>query len=110
MRPLVVSLLMLSWAGLAGAQPLPSFLNGNDIERRLPSANLPVDAYRPNIPVMHVAPIAAGQPQALPLSSRFELRKVRFEGGTVFPLSDLREHFRPLIGRMVTLSELVAFT
>lgn len=110
MRPLVVSLLMLSWAGLAGAQPLPSFLNGNDIERRLPSANLPVDAYRPNIPVMHVAPIAAGQPQALPLSSRFELRKVRFEGGTVFPLSDLREHYRPLIGRMVTLSELVAFT
>lgn len=38
------------------------------------------------------------------------LHKVRFEGGTVFPLSDLREHYQPLIGHSITLGELQQYT
>ncbi len=47
MRPLAVPLLLLPWALAAHAEPLPGFLDSHEYERRLPGANLPIDAYRP---------------------------------------------------------------
>lgn len=47
MRPLVVTLLMVSGACVCHAGSLPSVLDGNEVERRLPTANLPIDTYRP---------------------------------------------------------------
>lgn len=61
MRPLLVTMLALSWACVARAEPLPSFLNSNETERRLPTPNLPVDAYRPGKPGLNVPAPAAPQ-------------------------------------------------
>lgn len=110
MRPLVVPLLLLPWALLAQAEPLPGFLDSHENERRLPAVNLPVDAYRPVTPSLRLALPTARTVGWAPMDSRLVLRKVRFEGGTVFPLSELREHFQPLIGRETTPGELQAFT
>ncbi|HDS1735830.1 ShlB/FhaC/HecB family hemolysin secretion/activation protein [Pseudomonas sp. BP8] len=109
MRRLLL-ILLLSSASLAGAEPLPSYLSSNDTDRRLPARNLPVDVYRPASMGLQVAAPEPVQQQALPMNSRIPLRKVRFEGGTVYPLSDLREHYRPLIGRQVSLAELTELT
>ncbi|WDY57424.1 ShlB/FhaC/HecB family hemolysin secretion/activation protein [Pseudomonas sp. PSKL.D1] len=109
MRPLVVPLLMLCWAGPARAEPLPVFLDNHEYERRLPAADLPVDAYRPISPALQLSP-AGPAVEALPLQTRLVLRKVRFEGGTVYPLSELREHYQALIGRQVTVAEMQQFT
>lgn len=110
MRLLLLTMLALTGAGLARAEPLPSFLNSNETERRLPTPNLPVDAYRPGPPGPQLqAPEPAGQ-QPLLMSTRVVVRKVRFEGGTVYPLSDLRQHYQPVIGRDVTLAELIDIT
>ncbi|MFJ2984695.1 MULTISPECIES: ShlB/FhaC/HecB family hemolysin secretion/activation protein [unclassified Pseudomonas] len=109
MRPLVVPLLLLTWASLARAEPLPGFLESHEYERRLPTANLPVDAYRPlSAQLRRVAPVAAAP--GLPADTRLVLHKVRFEGGTVYPLSELREHYQPLIGHTITVGELQQFT
>lgn len=110
MRHLLVTLLMLSSATLAHAEPLPSFLNSNDTERRLPLPNLPVDAYRPDTASPQVPAPDAGQPQPLLMNSKIQIRKVRFEGGTVYPLSELREHYHALIGHEVTLAQLIEVT
>ncbi|MDZ3993920.1 ShlB/FhaC/HecB family hemolysin secretion/activation protein [Pseudomonas sp. Teo4] len=110
MRPLVVPLLLLSWANLAHAELLPGFLDSHENERRLPAANLPVDAYRPVAPDLRLALPVAKQAAAMPSDTRLVLHKVRFEGGTVYPLSDLREHYQPLIGRETTFGELQQFT
>ncbi|MEA3237030.1 ShlB/FhaC/HecB family hemolysin secretion/activation protein [Pseudomonas mosselii] len=110
MRRLLVTMLALSVASLARAEPLPSFLNSNETERRLPTPNLPVDAYRPGPAGLHVPTVDSARQSPLLMSTQVAVRKVRFEGGTVYPLSDLREHFQPLIGREVTLAELIEFT
>ncbi|MGE7992628.1 ShlB/FhaC/HecB family hemolysin secretion/activation protein [Pseudomonas sp. NPDC089554] len=110
MRPLVVTMLALSWACVARAEPLPSFLNSNETERRLPTPNLPVEAYRPPAPGLQVPPPASPQQQPLLMSTEVQVNKVRFEGGTVYPLAELREHYRPLLKRKVTLGELIEVT
>ncbi|MFJ4456937.1 ShlB/FhaC/HecB family hemolysin secretion/activation protein [Pseudomonas sp. NPDC089392] len=110
MRPLAVPLLLLPWALAAHAEPLPGFLDSHEYERRLPSANLPIDAYRPVSPGLRLADPNADSPGWAPADTRLVLHKVRFEGGTVFPLSDLREHYQPLIGRQTTLGELQQYT
>lgn len=110
MRPLAVTILMLCWAGLAHAEPLPSFLNSNDTERRLPTSNLPVDAYRPGAPGLQVPAPAAAQQQPLLMSTQVQVRKVRFEGGTVYPLGELREHYQPVIGHTTSLAALIDLT
>ena len=110
MRSLWVTLLVLSWACAARAEPLPSFLNSNETERRLPTPNLPVDAYRPAAPGLQVPDPAGAQQQPLLMSTQVEVRKVRFEGGTVYPLSELRDHYQPLLKRTVSLAELIDVT
>lgn len=109
MRPLVVTLLMVSWACVARAGSLPSALDGNEVERRLPTPNLPIDTYRPVAPPIGMPPMQGALP-VLPLDTPIEVRKVRFEGGTVYLLSELREHYQSLIGHEVTLGELMAVT
>ncbi len=110
MRPLAVPLLLLPWALAAHAEPLPGFLDSHEYQRRLPSANLPIDAYRPVSPSLRLAVSTADSSGWVPADTRLVLHKVRFEGGTVFPLSDLREHYQPLIGREITLGELQQYT
>jgi len=109
MRPLVVPLLLLTWASLARAEPLPGFLDSHEYERRLPTANLPVEHYLPGATQLRLAVPGTGA-AALPADTRLRLHKVRFEGGTVYPLSELREHYQPLIGHMISVGELQQFT
>ena len=109
MRLLLMPLLLSPWASLVIAEPLPVFLDGHEYEHRLPSPNLPIEAYRPLAANLHLAPPRAANDR-LPLATRFVLHKVRFEGGTVYPLSELREHYQPLIGREVSVGELQQFT
>ncbi|KHL72785.1 potassium ABC transporter ATPase, partial [Pseudomonas putida] len=108
MRLAVVPLLLLTWASLALAEPLPAFLDTHEYERRLPAANLPVDTYRPVTPALHV--VLPATHASLPSDARFVLHKVRFEGGTVYPLSELREHYQALIGHQISLGDLQQFT
>ncbi|PAV92486.1 hypothetical protein WR25_16784 [Diploscapter pachys] len=110
MRRLLLTMLGLSAACLARGEPLPSFLNSNETERRLPTPNLPVDAYRPDQPGLRVPSVDTARQPPLLMSTPVAVRKVRFEGGTVYPLSDLREHYQPVIGREVTLAELIEIT
>lgn len=109
MRLLLMPLLLSPWASLVIAEPLPAFLDGHEYERRLPSANLPIEAYRPLAPSLNLAPSRTAA-ATLPLEARLVLHKVRFEGGTVYPLSELRDHYQPLIGREVSVGELLQFT
>lgn len=109
MRPLLV-MLLVCWGGLVRAAPLPGFLDSSQIEAQLPTPNLPVDAYRPATTALQLPAPSAMQPPALPKSTPVQVHKVRFEGGTVYPLSDLREHYQPLIGRQASLGELVELT
>jgi hemolysin activation/secretion protein len=109
MRLLLMPLLLSPWASLVIAEPLPVFLDGHEYERRVPSANLPIEAYRPLAPRLHLAPPGATT-DTLPQQPRFVLHKVRFEGGTVYPLSELRDHYQPLIGREVSVGELQQLT
>lgn len=110
MRPLAVPLLLLPWALAAHAEPLPGFLDSHEYERRLPAANLPIDAYRPVSAHLQIAAVDGGSAAWAPADTRLVLHKVRFEGGTVFPLSELREHYQPLIGHQTTLGELQQYT
>ncbi|MEG8203703.1 POTRA domain-containing protein [Pseudomonas sp. 5FOS] len=110
MRPLAVPLLLLPWALAAHAEPLPGFLDSHEYERRLPGANLPIDAYRPVSAHLQLGVADGDSPTWAPANTPLVLHKVRFEGGTVFPLSDLREHYQPLIGRQTTLGELQQYT
>ncbi|MEG0862029.1 MAG: POTRA domain-containing protein [Pseudomonas sp.] len=109
MRPLAVAILSLSWASGLSAEPLPSYLNSNEVERSLPAPNLPADSYRPVIPALDIATPAPQLPQ-LPPDTRILLHKVRFEGGTIYPLSDLRDNYQELVNREITLGELIEAT
>ncbi|SNB86260.1 Hemolysin activation/secretion protein [Pseudomonas sp. URIL14HWK12:I8] len=110
MRPLAVPLLLLPWALAAHAEPLPGFLDSHEYERRLPAANLPIEAYRPISPNLRLAGPVGERLDWAPADTPVVVHKVRFEGGTVFPLSDLREHYQPLVGRQTTLGELQQYT
>lgn len=109
MRPLLV-MLLVCWGCLVRAAPLPGFLDSSRIEAHLPTPNLSMDAYRPAAPALLLPAPSALQQPALATSTPVQVHKVRFEGGTVYPLSDLREHYQPLIGRQVSLGELVELT
>lgn len=109
MRSLAVAILGLSWASVPSAEPLPSYLNSNEVERNLPAPNLPIDAYRPQLPVLRLPPPAVLS-QALPTNTRIKVHKVRFEGGSLYALSDLRDNYKELINRDVTLAELTEAT
>ncbi|AIL63843.1 ShlB/FhaC/HecB family hemolysin secretion/activation protein [Pseudomonas alkylphenolica] len=109
MRPLAVAVLSLSWASGLSAGSLPVFLDSNEVERSLPAPNLPADSYRPDTPALHVATPAA-PPLQLPMNTRILLHKVRFVGGTLYPLSDLRDNYQELVNREITLGELVEAT
>ena len=110
MRSLAVPLLLLPWALAAHAEPLPGFLDSHEYERRLPTANPPIATYRPVSPGLQWGGPTADRPGWLPGNTRLVLHKVRFEGGTVFPLGDLREHYQPLVGHQTTLAELQQYT
>lgn len=109
MRPLVVTLLMVSWACVCRAGSLPGVLDGNEVERRLPTPNLPIDTYRP-LPARVRMPTAEETAPAGPVNTTVAVRKVRFEGGTVYLLSELREHYQHVVGHQVTLAELITVT
>ncbi len=110
MRPMAVPLLLLPWALAAHAEPLPGFLDSHEYERRLPGAHLPIDAYRPVSAHLQLAAADGDSLAWAPANTPLVLHKVRFQGGTVFPLSDLREHYQPLIGHQTTLGELQQYT
>ncbi|MEE1869679.1 ShlB/FhaC/HecB family hemolysin secretion/activation protein [Pseudomonas auratipiscis] len=105
MRPLTVAILSLCWASGSSAEPLPTYLISNEVERSLPAVNLPIDSYRPASASLQVA-VPPSQSLQLDRRTRIRLHKVRFTGGTVYPLSDLRENYQELVDRDVTLAEL----
>ncbi|QBF24996.1 ShlB/FhaC/HecB family hemolysin secretion/activation protein [Pseudomonas tructae] len=109
MRVLAVAIVGVSWASLTTGEPLPRFLDSHEIERNLPAANLPADAYRPSNPQVLV-PVPVSQAQPLRRDTRILLRKVRFEGGSIYPLSDLRDNYQSLVNRDVSLGELIDAT
>ncbi|MFF7063420.1 POTRA domain-containing protein [Pseudomonas sp. NPDC008258] len=110
MRLLAVPLLLLPWALVARAELLPGFLDSHEYERRLPEANPPINHYRPVSSSLRRAGPDGTSLDWAPADTPMVVHKVRFEGGTVFPLSDLREHYQPLIGRKTTLGELQQYT
>lgn len=92
------------------AAPLPSFLNSTDTERNLPAPNLPADAYRPVTPTLQLPTPSASDAQPLLMGTKVTVRKIRIEGGTVYPLKELGEGFTPLLGHEVTLADLIDAT
>ena len=110
MRSMLVALLGLSWVTSLHAEPLPSFLNSNETERNLPAPNLPADAFRPATPRLNVPAPDSSQQQPLLMNTRVQVRRVRIEGGTVYPLSELRDNYQGLLNREVTLAELIEAT
>ncbi|MDU9394252.1 ShlB/FhaC/HecB family hemolysin secretion/activation protein [Pseudomonas sp. zfem002] len=110
MRSMAVALVSLSWVGVLQAEPLPSYLNSNETERNLPAPNLPADAFRPTTPQLQVPSPAAAQPQPLTMNTRVLIRKIRIEGGSVYPLSELRDNYQDLIDREVTVGDLIEAT
>ncbi|ARU89914.1 ShlB/FhaC/HecB family hemolysin secretion/activation protein [Pseudomonas sp. M30-35] len=108
MRALLVPVLLsLSCSQLALAQQLPSYLNSNDVERNLPTPNLPVDAYRPATPALQVP---EPQPSQLQMDSKFTVRNIQIAGGSVYSLNEVAAIFQPLVGREASIGELIAAT
>ncbi|MGX5220918.1 MULTISPECIES: ShlB/FhaC/HecB family hemolysin secretion/activation protein [Pseudomonas] len=109
MRALLVpALLSLSCSQLAlAAQQLPSYLNSNDVERNLPTPNLPVDAYRPSTPELQVP---EPQPSQLQMGSKVMVRNIQVAGGSVYSLNDVAAIFQPLVGREASIGELISAT
>lgn len=110
MRSMAVALVGLSWVSVLQAEPLPSYLNSNETERNLPAPNLPADAFRPTTPKLQVPSPAAAQPQPLMMNTRVLIHKIRIEGGTVYPLNELRENYQGLIDHEVTVGDLIEAT
>jgi hemolysin activation/secretion protein len=92
------------------AEPLPTYLNSNETERNLPAPNLPADAFRPATPALQLPTPAATQNQPLMMDTRVLVKRIRIEGGTVYPLKELGEAYQPFIGREATLAELIEAT
>jgi hemolysin activation/secretion protein len=106
----LASLLCLSLSSAALADTLPSFLNSNETTRNLPVPNLPADAYRPSAAPLQVPDPGATAAQPLLMETRINLKTVQIEGGTIYPLNELAEVYKPLIGREASLAELIEAT
>lgn len=106
----MASLLFLSLSSAALADTLPSFLNSNETIRNLPVPNLPADAYRPSATPVQVPDAGAAAAQPLLMDTKINLQTVQIEGGTLYPLNELAEIYKPLIGRQATLAELIEAT
>ncbi|MHB2245909.1 ShlB/FhaC/HecB family hemolysin secretion/activation protein [Pseudomonas fitomaticsae] len=106
----MASLLLLSLSSTALADTLPSFLNSNETIRNLPVPNLPADAYRPNAAPLQVPEPGATAAQPLLMGTKINLRTVQIEGGTLYPLNELAEIYKPLIGRETSLADLIEAT
>ncbi|MCL9798853.1 POTRA domain-containing protein [Pseudomonas sp. AKS31] len=106
----MASLLFLSLSSTALADTLPSFLNSNETIRNLPVPNLPADAYRPSATPVQVPDAGAAAAQPLLMDTKINLQTVQIEGGTLYPLNELAEIYKPLIGRQATLAELIEAT
>lgn len=106
----MASLLFLSLSSTALADTLPSFLNSNETIRNLPVPNLPADAYRPNAAPLQVPEPGATAAQPLLMGTKINLRTVQIEGGTLYPLNELAEIYKPLIGRESSLADLIEAT
>ncbi len=106
----MASLLFLSLSSTALADTLPTFLNSNETIRNLPVPNLPADAYRPNAAPVQVPDPGAAAAQPLMMSTKINLKTVQIEGGTIYPLTDLAENYKPLIGRETSLADLIEAT
>lgn len=106
----MASLLFLSLSSAALADTLPSFLNSNETIRNLPVPNLPADAYRPSATPVQVPDAGAAAAQPLLMDTKIKLQTVQIEGGTLYPLNELADIYKPLIGRQATLAELIEAT
>lgn len=106
----MASLLFLSLSSAALADTLPSFLNSNETTRNLPVPNLPADAYRPSAAPLQVPDPGAATAQPLLMETKVNLRTVQIEGGTIYPLNELAEVYKPLIGRQTSLADLIEAT
>jgi hemolysin activation/secretion protein len=106
----MASLLFLSLSSAALADTLPSFLNSNETIRNLPVPNLPADAYRPSAAPVQVPDAGAAAAQPLLMDTKIKLQTVQIEGGTLYPLNELAEVYKPLIGRQATLADLIEAT
>jgi len=106
----MASLLFLSLSSAALADTLPSFLNSNETIRNLPVPNLPADAYRPSAAPLQVPDPGATAAQPLLMETKVNLKTVQIEGGTIYPLNELAEIYKPLIGRQASLAELIEAT
>jgi len=106
----MASLLFLSLSSAALADTLPSFLNSNETTRNLPVPNLPADAYRPAATPLQVPDPGAAAAQPLLMETRINLKTVQIEGGTIYPLNELAEVYKPLIGHQTSLADLIEAT
>lgn len=106
----MASLLFLSLSSAALADTLPSFLNSNETIRNLPVPNLPADAYRPAAAPLQVPEPGAAAAQPLMMSTKVNLKTVQIEGGTIYPLNELADNYKPLIGHQTNLAELIEAT
>ncbi|RIJ13066.1 ShlB/FhaC/HecB family hemolysin secretion/activation protein [Pseudomonas sp. 91RF] len=106
----MASLLLLSLSSTALADTLPSFLNSNETIRNLPVPNLPADAYRPSAAPLQVPEPGAAAAEPLMMGTKINLKTVQIEGGTVYPLNELAEIYKPLIGHESSLADLIEAT
>ncbi len=106
----MASLLFLSLSSAALADTLPSFLNSNETTRNLPVPNLPADAYRPATTPLQVPEPGAAATQPLLMETKINLKTVQIEGGTIYPLNELAEAYKPLIGHQTSLADLIEAT
>ena len=106
----MASLLFLSLSSAALADTLPSFLNSNETIRNLPQPNLPADAYRPSATPLQVPDPGATATQPLLMETQVNLKTVQIEGGTIYPLNELAEVYKPLIGHQTSLADLIEAT
>ncbi|MDR9749933.1 POTRA domain-containing protein [Pseudomonas sp. SZMC_28357] len=106
----LASLLLLSVSFCALADTLPSFLNSNETIRNLPVPNLPADAYRPSATPLSVPEPGAAEAQPLLMNTKLTIKNLQIEGGTVYPLNELAEQYKPLLGREISLAELIEAT
>ncbi|AZC28698.1 putative activation/secretion signal peptide protein [Pseudomonas chlororaphis subsp. piscium] len=103
-------LLLVSLCSYVHAENLPSFLNSNETIRNLPVPNLPADAYRPTTPAPKLVPPTVPQAQPLMMGTTINVSTVQIEGGTLYPLNELAEIYKPLIGHESTLGQLIEAT